>query len=168
MRHCEDAFKVYEKNMAFFLPRFLWYENKNDPLYQCCRSSLVSIRIRIQHFRSMRIRIQGFAEQKLKNFTAESHIFCDQKLHYIYARSPWRTSKLQKSPQPSKKNIQYFIQSNFPFFYFYGSLMLSWIRLRIPNADPDPADHNQCGTKPIWIRTWIHNTAVYSKWIRQW
>jgi hypothetical protein len=33
--------------------------------------------------------------------------------------------------------------------------------LHIPRADPNPADHNQHGTMPIWIRTWIHNSAVY-------
>jgi hypothetical protein len=42
---------------------------------QCFGSALVSIRIRIQHFRSIRIRIQiqGFDDQKLKKFAAEKN-----------------------------------------------------------------------------------------------
>jgi hypothetical protein len=42
---------------------------------QCSGSALISMRIRIQHFRSMRIRIQiqGFDDQKLeKNLPAEN------------------------------------------------------------------------------------------------
>ncbi len=41
---------------------------KTDGTNQCCGSALVSIRIRIQHFLSMRIRIQiqGFDDQKLE------------------------------------------------------------------------------------------------------
>ncbi len=53
------------------------------------------IRIRIQHFRlhtntdpdSIRIRIQGLNDQKLKKITAEKKIkfFLDQKLQFTYA-----------------------------------------------------------------------------------
>ncbi len=50
------------------------------------------------------------------------------------------------------------------FSIFMGRFRLSFmghLGSLIPSADPNPADHNQCGTMPIWIRTWIHNNAVY-------
>ncbi len=42
-------------------------------ILQCSASALVSARIRIQHFRSMwiRLQIQGFEDKKLKNFTVQ-------------------------------------------------------------------------------------------------
>ncbi len=93
---------------------------------QRCGSALVSmrvwIRIRIQHFLSLRIRIQihGFDVQKLeKKITAE-------------------------------KNVYFFKLQNLNFPHFCGSLWLSWIwiwiRIRIHNADPDPAYQNECGS----------------------
>ncbi len=42
------------------------YQDPCRPLKQCCGYALVSNRIRIQHFRSMRIRIQGFDDQITK------------------------------------------------------------------------------------------------------
>jgi hypothetical protein len=41
---------------------------------QCFGSALVSMRIRIQHVRSMRIRIQSFDDQVLEKFAAEKKI----------------------------------------------------------------------------------------------
>jgi hypothetical protein len=77
------------------------------------------IRIRIQHFLSLRIRIQtqGFDVQKLEKITAE-------------------------------KNVYFFKLQNLNFPYFCGSVWLSWIRIQIciPNADPDPAYQNKCGS----------------------
>jgi hypothetical protein len=51
------------------------YNTKLLPEDQCFGSALVSMRIRIQHFRSMWIwiQIQGFDDQKLKKFTIEKN-----------------------------------------------------------------------------------------------
>jgi hypothetical protein len=50
---------------------------------------LIRIGIRIQHFKSMgiRIQIQGFDDQKLEKFTAENITFLDKK-NYNIARPP--------------------------------------------------------------------------------
>ncbi len=46
----------------------------------------------------------------------------------------------RRSLQPSKENIQHFKTWKLCiFFYFYGSFLPSWIRIRNLNADPDPA-----------------------------
>ncbi len=50
------------------------------------------------------------------------------------------------------------------FFYFCGSFLSSWIRTRIPTADPDPAFQNQCGSGsslPKSMRIRIHNSGSY-------
>ncbi len=53
-------------------------------------------------------------------------------------RPPKRTSSHKRSLQLSKENIQHFKTRNFLIFsYFCGSLLTSWIRIRIPNTDPD-------------------------------
>ncbi len=64
------------------------------------------IRIRIHHFKSMRIRIQGFSGQKLQNFTAKKINFSDQNL--LFFLSPGLHdghSSYRRSLQPSKSNI---------------------------------------------------------------
>jgi hypothetical protein len=38
----------------------------------------------------------------------------------------------------------------------FGQFPFSWIRIRIPNTDPDPGQPNLCGSMRIRIR--IHNT----------
>jgi hypothetical protein len=38
------------------------------------------------------------------------------------------------------------------FLHFCGSFRPSLIQIRIPNADPDPADQNECGSVRIRIR----------------
>ncbi len=50
---------------------------------------------------------------------------------------------------------------NLNYLHFCGPVWPSWIRIRIPNADSDPADQNECGSVRIWIRIQIQilNTA---------
>jgi hypothetical protein len=58
----------------------------------------------------------------------------DLSLGFFKGRPNYR-----RSLQLSKENIQHFKTLNFLiFFYFYGSFLPSWIRIRIPNTDPDP------------------------------
>jgi hypothetical protein len=66
-------------------------------------------RIRIQHFKSIRIR--GFDDQKLKKYTAEKfiYIFFGSKIaiYFFLALYKGRPS-YRRSLQPSKENIQHF------------------------------------------------------------
>jgi hypothetical protein len=73
-------------------------------------------RIRIQHFRAMRIRIQGFVYQKLQNFAEEI-----KSNFYIY-------QKILKEG-PALQNIKLF---NF--------LLFLWVNFALLDPDPDPAD----------------------------
>jgi hypothetical protein len=105
------------------------------------------IRIRIQHFLSMRIRIQiqDFDDQKLeKNLLQKKYIFLIKNCNLLIPRPPKRTSRLQdKSLSPQKRTS--------------GTLKLEfsslfWVILALldpdpdPYADPDPADRNECGS----------------------
>ncbi len=57
----------------------------------------------------------------------------------------------RRSLQLSKENIQQFKTRNFfTFFFFLWIIFLSWIRIRIWNADPDPATQmnaDPCGSR---------------------
>ena len=65
----------------------------------------------------------------------------------------------RRSLQPSKENIQHFKTWNFiTFFYFCGSFLPSWIRIRIPNLDTEPLTW----LTPEPIRIWIQNTSFRS------
>jgi hypothetical protein len=57
-------------------------------------------------------------------------------------------SKLQKKPAAHIRGHP--TLQNMNFFYFCGSFLLSWIRIRIPNTDPDPLA--RLNTDPIRIR----------------
>jgi hypothetical protein len=61
-------------------------------------------------------------------------------------------SKLQKKPSALKRGHPTLKNMNFYkfFFYFCGSFLPSWIRIRIPNPDPDPLA--RLNTDPIRIR----------------
>jgi hypothetical protein len=67
-------------------------------------------------------------------------------------------SKLQKKPAAHKRGHP--TLQNMNFFYFCGSFLPSWIRIRIPNTDPDPLA--RLNTDPIRIR--IRNPAFYTKY----
>ncbi len=65
-----------------------------------------------------------------------------KKKNFLYQKSKfiW-TSKLQEKPSATSK-----YQVSSLFFYLCEPCLLSWIRIRLSNADPDPADYNQCGS----------------------
>ncbi len=52
---------------------------------------------------------------------------------------------------------------NLNYLHFCGSFWPSWIRIRIPNADPDPADQNECGSGSTTLVIWMTK-----EWIRSW
>ncbi len=101
------------------------------------------------------IRIQGFNDQKVKKnyswnfffnffFISKTAIYLSPGLQVIE-----EAFSSQKRPSNTSKHelLQIIV-------YFCGSFMPSWIRIRIPNTDPDP--QTQLNTDPIRIR--IHNT----------
>ncbi len=55
---------------------------------------------------------------------------------------PW--FKLEEKSSSLKK--EHLALKNFNFLHFCGSFSAFRIRIRIPNADPDPADQNECGS----------------------
>ncbi len=63
-----------------------------------------------------------------------------------------------------KGRPSYLALQNLNFLHFWGTFWPSLIRIRIriPNADPDPADQNEYGS----VRIRIHNTAYLSTPIR--
>ncbi len=97
-------------------------------------------RIRIQHFRLNTdpepdpIRIQGFDEQKLGNifcWNKKFDIFLSKIAIYLSLGLHKGRPSYKTSLQPSKENIHHFKSWNFfTFFYFYGSFLPSWIRMR--------------------------------------
>jgi hypothetical protein len=72
-------------------------------------------------------------------------------------------SRLQKKPAAHKRG--YPTLQNMNFFYFCGSFLPSWsrIRIRIPNTDPDPDPLARLNTDPIRIRIRIRNPGFTGK-----
>jgi hypothetical protein len=103
-------------------------------------STMISMRIRNQHFYQC-------------GSGANSSDLMNEKLYYFTVKNifitnpPWRASFLQDKPpdleseHPAPQNIHFLTVS-----YYLGSLFPTLIRIRIPIADPDPADPNQCGS----------------------
>jgi len=127
---------------------------------QCFGSVLnsIPIRIRIQHFRSIQIRIliriQVFSGQKeRKNFRKIKIFF---SVTNCYKDNDWGLPSSSKAHQPFRKMVKalFTLKSQF-YFPFWTPFWLSWIRIRIPNTDPDPGEPFQYGS--TWIR--IRNTA---------
>jgi hypothetical protein len=79
----------------------------------------------------------GFDDQKLKKFNSlKFFIFFDQKLQ-------------KRSLHHSNENIQHFKHEiSVLFFYFCGSFLPSWIRIRNLNTGPDPDLLTQINADP--------------------
>jgi hypothetical protein len=96
-----------------------------------CLELQAGFRIRVQYFRlnSDPDPDPGFDDQKLKEKLQLEKIctcFLDQKLQFTY-------------PQASIKDVQVAEEAfSTKIFFFCGSFWPSWIRIRIPNTDPDP------------------------------
>jgi hypothetical protein len=76
-----------------------------------------------------------------KKFTTEIkfYIFLIKNCNLLIPRPPKRTSKLlEKSSSLKREHLAALQNLNIP--HFCGSFWPSWIRIRSPNADPDPAD----------------------------
>jgi hypothetical protein len=89
-----------------------------------------------------------------KKITAEFFFYflLIKNYNILFPRPP-KPSKLQKKPSalkrehPALQNMKFSI-----FFYFCGPFLPSWIRIRIPNTDPDPHQLTQLNTNTIRIR----------------
>jgi hypothetical protein len=78
-------------------------------------------------------------KKNVTKFTAEKIFFWIKNNNLPFPRPPQRISELPKKPSalkrehPALQNIKILI-----FFYFCGSILPFWIRIRVPNPDTDP------------------------------
>ncbi len=128
------------------------YNTKLLPEDQCFGSALVSMRIRINHFRSMWIWISRVLMTKnWKKCTSEKKFVISlmKNCNLVIPKTPKRTSKLQQKVRnlhPSKENIQHFKTWNFlTFFYFCRSFC--------------PPGSGSGSSRPKSMRIRIRNTA---------
>jgi len=118
-------------------------------LSQCFGSVSISIRIRIQHFRSIRIRIQVFLWPKWKKKCFQNFfIFIFKAL--IALKHLLRTSS-------KMVNVLFNLKSR-NCFPFWTTFWLAWIRIRILITDPDSEEPFQYGS--TWIRIRNRNTVL--------
>ncbi len=87
-------------------------------------------------------------------FWSKNAIYLSLGLHKV--RPSYR-----RSLQLSKEAIQHFKHELLKFFYFCGSFLPSWIRIRIPNPDP----LTRLNPDPIRIR--ISNSDLNKQFFRQ-
>jgi len=112
---------------------------------QCFGSVLNSIRIRIQHFRSIRIRIR----LRIQVFSGQNErIVFLRKIKILfsvtncYKDNNWGLPSSSKTHQTFCKMVKaIFTLKSLFYFPFWTPFWLSWIRIRIPNTDPDPDPH---------------------------
>ncbi len=123
-----------------------------DTVYPGLRIRIHFIRTRIQHFRLNTdpdpdpVWIQGFNDQKLKkNYSGKFFFLLSKTTIYLFLGLHKERPSYRRSLHLSKENIQ----------HFCGSFLPSWIRIRIPNADPDPL--TRLNPDPIGIRIRIRN-----------
>ncbi len=120
----------------------------------------------------IRIRIQGFYDQKLKTFTGiqKLNIFWSKIAIYLSLGLHKGRPSYRRSLQPSKEKIQHFKTWNFSlfFFNFRGSFCSpSWIRIRIPNLDRTRINW------PDWFRiedlfiSTFWETCIPRRWLRR-
>jgi hypothetical protein len=75
------------------------------------------------------------------------YIFLIKNCSLLILRPPYRTSNLKKKSSSLSSGHLAIQNMNFLHFsQFSGSFWPSWIRICIPNVDPDPADYNECGS----------------------
>ncbi len=120
-------------------------------LNQCCVSALVSMRIQL--FRLMRIRIQGFDDRKSKIiYSWQNGLFWSKIAIYLSLGLHKGRLKIQDKSSSSKDNIQHFKTWN--FFTFVGHLNI--FALLDPDLHSHSTNQNECGS----VRTRIHITAL--------
>ncbi len=124
-----------------------------DTSLQCCGSTLVSMRIWMQHFLSMRIRIkiQGFDDQILEKIY--SRFFFFKNCNFFYPQAPKKDVQATGEvfiPQKRTSNT-----SKVRFVHFWVILVPpDPDPIRIPSADPNPAEQNECGSGSTTLDSW--------------
>ncbi len=102
------------------------------------------IRIRVLGW----IRVQGFDEKKCKKNLLLKKIFVSKTTINLPLGLRKGFPSYRRSLQSTKENIQHFKTWNLLiFFYFCGSFLLSWSRIRIPNPDTD-------------LQTWLNPDSI--------
>ena len=92
---------------------------------------------------TFQFQILGFDDQKLEKIYSWkfNFYFLDQKLPFTYPQASTKDAQSTGeafSPQ-KRTSITSKHENSVLFFYFCGSFLPSWIRIRNLNADPDPA-----------------------------
>ncbi len=94
------------------------------------------MRIRIRRFLSVRVLIHsGSRIFKTKNLELKKNFW----IKYIKDVQATGEVFIPQIEQPKLRNLEL-------FHFFCGSFLAAWIRIRIPNADPESADQNECGS----------------------
>jgi hypothetical protein len=116
----------------------IWQTDKKYDKNQCCASALASMRIRIQHFWSMRIRIwiQGFDDQIFGKNLKLKH-FSDQKMLFTYPKASIKdlqATEVVFIPQKRTSST-----SKLDIFSFRGVFLPSWIWIQPTKMNADTA-----------------------------
>ncbi len=145
---CLNKLSVFMVPWKFGRPTLFWHTNS-----AVLRIRIHWVRIRIQHFGLNTYPNPRFCW--LKNEKTYSWKF----FGYFLIKNCYNLSlglhkgrqNYRRSLQLSKENTQHFKTWNFfTFFYFYGSFLPSWIRIRI--------------RWPDWIRIGIRNSGIPDFW----
>jgi hypothetical protein len=98
--------------------------------------------------------------QKLKQIYSKKFFFFFKNCNSLVPSPPER-KKLRKKPLALKR--EHPLLGHPENIYFCGSFLASWIRIRIPNMDPDTHSRTCLNPDPILIRIRIRNTVHNSK-----
>ncbi len=108
--------------------------------------------------------------KNLKEFTAKKSLyFLIKNCNLLIPRPPLRTLKLQKKSSSLKR--EHLALKNLNFLHFCGS---TWIRIRIPIADPDPRiqptkmNAHPCGSGSATMVPGFYkciNSDKYKRWL---
>jgi hypothetical protein len=144
-----------ERNLQILLPIGI------STFLQCFGFALVSMRIRIQHFRSIRIRMRRIRIQiqglMTKNWKKKN--FSWKKICIVFVLL--RTSKLQHNLHPSKENIQHFNMKFLNLFLILWVFLPSWIRNQPTKINADPCGS---GSETLIFSMSLKKCRFCSKW----
>ncbi len=120
----------------------------------CCGSALVSVRIRIQLFISMRIRILSDPDLERQTLPSRKVELSHENMGHL-SRYGYKT-------YPLRYNYKSLFEMLECLFVNFGKFLYSWIRIRvrIPNTDPDPGEPNHCESG--YTRLFSGNGAAFN------
>jgi hypothetical protein len=108
----------------------------------------IRIRTRIQPFVSMRIqiRIHGGKPMRIHADPGPGQTLKSQKVEFSHKKI-LKVGNSKKIPMKFKQKL--FDRQDSGLLIFFGQFRCSWIRIRIPNTDPDPGQPHECGSGSI-------------------